>query len=177
LNVTSIASTGGVAAALLCLAASLLPAHAEPALKDPAPALTIETARGEFDLGTMQGKVVLVAFWAGWCAPCLAEMPVLAKFYRKYRERGFEAIALSIDGPSGRVKAQRLIAKLPFPAALLSDARRNGFGIPEAVPVSYVIDAHGLVQEKFIEVDDELLRETVLPLLKEAQPQKAGMSH
>ena len=138
-------------------------------MKELAPPLTIETARGqEFDLGAMRGKVVLVDFWATWCAPCLAEFPVIEKFYRKHQGEGFEVIALSTDKPQNRKKMQRLIARLPFPAALLRDAARNGFGTPEAVPISYVIDAEGVVRDKFIAIDEDLLNEVVLPLLHKA---------
>jgi thiol-disulfide isomerase/thioredoxin len=159
-----------LAGVLLPFAAALLPAIAEPAMKQPAPALTVETAGGdEFDLGAKRGKVVLVNFWATWCAPCLAEMPAIADFYMKHRGEGFEVIALSIDRPRDQAKMQNLIAKLPFQAALLRDARRNGFGTPDAVPLSYVIDAQGVVRDKFIEVDGELLDEAVLPLLKQAR--------
>ena len=93
------------AAALLPFVAWLLPAFAEPGLKEPAPPLAIETVgSGGFDLGAMRGKVVLVDFWATWCAPCLAELPVIAKFYEEHRAEGFEVIALSVDRP--RDKAQ-----------------------------------------------------------------------
>ena len=160
------------AAALLLLAAWPLPASAEPAMKQPAPPLTVETlGTGEFDLGAMRGKVVLVDFWATWCAPCLAEFPAVANFYRKHRAQGFEVIALSIDRPGNKTKMQRVSENLPFKAALLSEATRNGFGTPDAVPVSYVIDANGTVTDKFIAVDDELLNQVIVPLLKEAQPQ------
>ena len=71
---------------------------------------------------------------------------------------------------------QRVSEKLPFKAALLSEATRNGFGTPDAVPVSYVIDANGIVRDTFIAVDDELLNEVILPLLKEAQPQAGDAS-
>ncbi len=172
-----IARTREVAFALLFLAAWLPPARAEPALKQPAPPLRIETAaEGELDLATMRGKVVLVDFWATWCAPCLEELPVIAKFYQKHRAQGFEVIALSVDKPRDRAKMQRLSSKLPFQAALLSDAAQNGFGTPEAVPVSYVIDARGVVRDKFIAIDEELLNGVVLPLLNEAKPPNSGAS-
>jgi len=166
-----------LAAALLLLAAALPPALAEPALKEPAPPLTIETVAGhEFDLGAMRGKVVLVGFWATWCANCVAEFPALTKFYEKHSAQGFEIIALSIDKPRDRAKMQRLSAKLPFEAALLSDASRNGFGTPEAVPVSYVIDAHGVVRDTFIAIDQDLLDEVIVPLLKEARPRTVDVT-
>jgi cytochrome c biogenesis protein CcmG, thiol:disulfide interchange protein DsbE len=164
-----------IAAALLFVCAGLQPLMAEPSLNAPAPPLTIETAgNGEFDLGALRGKVVLVNFWATWCAPCIEELPAIEKFYRRHRAEGFDVIALSIDKPRDREKMRRLIAKLPFQAALLSDASRNGFGTPEAVPVSYVIDARGVVRDTFINLDDELLDEVVLPLLEQARASKMG---
>jgi cytochrome c biogenesis protein CcmG/thiol:disulfide interchange protein DsbE len=134
-----------------------------------APSLTITTADGRgFDLDAMRGKVVLVNFWATWCAPCLAEMPAIGTFYRKHRAEGFEVIALSTDRPRDREKMLKLLAKLPFPGALLSDAIRNGFGTPDGVPVSFIVDRRGIVRDKFIAIDDELLDEVVVPLLGEA---------
>ncbi len=169
---TGAAGLAQVAASLLLLATSLLPVHAEPGLKEPAPPLTVETTgSGEFDLGAMRGKVVLVKFWATWCAVCIAELPTVEKFYRKHRAEGFEVIALSIDRPRDREKMRRLSARLPFPVALLSDASRNGFGTPEAVPVSFIIDRRGLVQDKFINIDNELLDMVIQPLLDEASAQ------
>jgi cytochrome c biogenesis protein CcmG, thiol:disulfide interchange protein DsbE len=163
------------AATLILLSAWPVLAFAEPAMKEPAPPLRVETvASGGFDLGAMRGKVVLVDFWATWCAPCLAEFPIIAKFYQKHRAEGFEVIALSVDRPGNKAKMQRLSASLPFNTALLSEASRNGFGTPEAVPVSYLIDANGIVRDKFIAIDDELLNEVAVPLLKEAQPAAMG---
>jgi hypothetical protein len=53
---------------------------------------------------------------------------------------------------------------------MVSEASRNGFGTPEAVPVSYVVDDHGNVRDKFIAIDEDLLNEVVTPLLKERAP-------
>jgi peroxiredoxin len=144
------------------------PSLAEPRLHQPAPPLTVTAADGRvIDLEAMRGKVVLIDFWATWCAPCLSELPALGVFYRKHQAEGFEVIALSVDRPRNRENMLKLLAKLPFPGALLSDATRNGFGSPESVPAIYLIDARGNLRETLPAADEELLDRSVLPLLKE----------
>ena len=152
--------------AALLLTSALFPVLAEPRLQQRAPALTVTLSDGrDFDLAAMRGKVVLITFWATWCGPCLEEMPALEKYYLEHKADGFEVIALSVDRPGNRF---RVLAKLSFPGAMVSDASRNGFGTPEAVPVSYLVDAQGVVRDKFTAVDEGLLDEAITPLLKES---------
>lgn len=48
-------------------------------------------------LSSLQGKVVLIDFWASWCAPCRAANPYIQKLYSKYKDKGFEVIGVSLD--------------------------------------------------------------------------------
>ncbi|HEX4138730.1 MAG TPA: TlpA disulfide reductase family protein [Candidatus Methylacidiphilales bacterium] len=50
------------------------------------------------DLAQMRGKVVLVDFWATWCPPCRDEVPNVVAAYRKYHDKGFEILGVSLDG-------------------------------------------------------------------------------
>lgn len=50
-------------------------------------------------LQKLKGKVVVVNFWATWCAPCMEEMPDLARFYKNYRDKGVEFVGVSVDDP------------------------------------------------------------------------------
>lgn len=48
-------------------------------------------------LSSLQGKVVLIDFWASWCAPCRAVNPYIQKLYSKYKDKGFEVLGVSLD--------------------------------------------------------------------------------
>ena len=138
-------------AAALALAAALtvpMPAlAAPPAIGKPAPALIVRELDGHrFDLAKLRGKVVLVNFWATWCSPCRVEMPTLNAFYRRYRARGLELLGLSIDQAPDDGEVKKVMRQFSYPGALASAARVNGFGEPVAVPVTYVIDARGVLR-------------------------------
>jgi len=141
-------------------------AHAAPEIGAAAPSLVVTTLDGRtFDLTKLHGKVVLVNYWATWCAPCRKEMPTLDAFYRRHREQGLEIIGISIDFARDSEKMRRMAASQTYPMARSGDISDNGFGQPEGVPVTYVIDAEGTVRDKFIAVPNKLLNDVVLPLL------------
>jgi len=168
------------AAPLLLAAAALLlsglacafgtdAARAGLALNRPAPALVLTRLDGRiFDLSKMRGKVVLVNYWATWCAPCKKEMPILSEFYRRHHKEGFELIGISTDRASDYQKMRRMSQTLDYPTALFKDISNNGFGTPEGFPLTYVVDKDGVIRDEFIEVRDELLTSVVLPLLHHA---------
>jgi len=131
-----------------------------------AQALIVTTLDGKtVDLASLRGKVVLVNYWATWCAPCREEMPTLSAFYRAYHERGLEMIGISVDQPRDRARVLKASKALTYRAAMLNELAVNGFGEPEGVPLTWLIDANGIVRDKFIAVDGELLAKVVLPPL------------
>ncbi len=48
-------------------------------------------------ISSFSGKVVLIDFWASWCAPCRAANPYIQQLYKKYKAKGFEVFAVSLD--------------------------------------------------------------------------------
>lgn len=63
-----------------------------------APDFTLNTPDGKpFQLSSLKGKIVLVDFWAAWCAPCRQENPNVVKLYQQYHSKGFEILGVSLD--------------------------------------------------------------------------------
>jgi cytochrome c biogenesis protein CcmG, thiol:disulfide interchange protein DsbE len=156
-----------LAVCLLLASATFVPVRAAPAIDSAAPDLVLSELGGEtFDLGKLRGKVVLVNYWATWCAPCKKEMPVLNSFYRRYHEQGLEIIGISADRPQDFARMRRMSGALAYPTTTLDKISQDGFGPPSGFPLTYVIDRDGIVRDQFIDVREELLRDVVLPLLK-----------
>ena len=155
------------AACLLLASAVFASARAAPSINDVAPGLVLSELGGQtFDLSKLRGKVVLVNYWATWCAPCKKEMPVLNSFYRRYHEQGLEIIGISADHPEDLAKMRKMSSTLAYPTSTLDKISQDGFGAPEGFPLTYVIDREGVVRDKLIEVREQLLRDVVLPLLQ-----------
>ncbi|MGP0092730.1 MAG: TlpA family protein disulfide reductase [Xanthobacteraceae bacterium] len=140
--------------------------RAAPTMDEAAPSLVVTELDGQtFDLSKLRGKVVLVNYWATWCAPCRKEMPTLDAFYRRYHEQGLEMIGISIDRPRELEKVRKTMTSLAYPGAMLNEITVNGFGPPEGAPLTYVVDANGVVRDKFIAAPNKLLMDVVVPLL------------
>jgi cytochrome c biogenesis protein CcmG, thiol:disulfide interchange protein DsbE len=144
----------------------------------PAPALVIEELNGStFDLVAQRGKVTIVNFWATWCPPCRKEMPTLDAFYRRYHFKGLEMIGLSADRPRDRSDVIKVMQSFSYPAAMLDDAKSDGFGDPSELPLTYVLDAQGVIRAKFTPdekpLTEQSLAASVLSLLPQQAPTQA----
>jgi cytochrome c biogenesis protein CcmG, thiol:disulfide interchange protein DsbE len=141
-------------------------AAAEPVIGQPVPALVATTLGGEdFDLGKLRGDVVLVNYWATWCAPCRKDMPKLDAFYKRYQGRHLQLIGISVDRPGDLKKVRKIAAALAYPVVLQKDITTDGFGPPQGFPITWIVDPSGKVRDRMIDVRDELLDGIVLPLL------------
>lgn len=79
-----------------------------------------------------QGKVVLVAFWATWCAPCVTELPAIQEAYRLYHDRGFDVVAISCDNNRQDVEAFLKDHPLPWKSLFSDDPKQIGMNTPMA---------------------------------------------
>jgi thiol-disulfide isomerase/thioredoxin len=135
-----------------------------------APALIVRQLDGqELDLAALRGQVVVLNFWATWCPPCRAEMPMLDAFYRQHQSEGMLLVGLSADDQRDRKKVVKAMQGLTYPAALLKDATANGFGAPRALPITYVIGADGVIRARLLPqrraLTEQDLATAVRPLL------------
>lgn len=143
----------GVAMAIVLVCLLVLPVwgqHPAPEVDHVAPDFTLPDLDGNAtSLSNYKGKVVLLNFWATWCPPCRLEMPTMEKAYRKYRDNGFEVVAVSVDaGPKSAVKHFLQELGLSFQVLLDPDMETlrafRGFSLPTTV----VIDRQGLIRSR-----------------------------
>ncbi len=95
-----------------------------------------------------QGKVVLVNFWATWCAPCREEIPMLVSLHEKFSAKGLEIVGIAVDSAS-KVGEYASKYRIPYPV-LIADSggidvmRKLGNGAG-ALPYTVVLDRRGVI--------------------------------
>ncbi len=116
-----------------------------PGTPSAAPDFTLTTLGGQpTQLRDFRGKLVLLNFWATWCAPCLHEMPSMERLYQTFKQTAFVLLAVSMDR-QGEDVARPFVntVQLTFPV-LLDPASAVGrhYGV-RGLPTTYLIDPEG----------------------------------
>jgi peroxiredoxin len=126
---------------------------AHPAqLSTPAPDFTISDGRTSVHLADYRGKVVLLNFWATWCAPCIQETPSLIQLHHDRPDLAM--IAVSIDEDPDEYK--RFIDHRHFDLITVRDPNQTVAKLfrTEMWPETYIIDRKGVIRRKFIGNED-----------------------
>lgn len=121
--------------------------------KTAAPPVTFVSLQGEkITTADLRGKVVLVNFWATDCPTCIKEMPDIIKTYNKYREQGFETIAVAMKhDPPNYVLNYAEKNALPFKVALDPQGElARAFGEVKLTPTTFIIDRRGNIVNRIL---------------------------
>jgi peroxiredoxin len=118
-------------------------------LHKDAPEFVLKDLAGrKIDLKQYRGKVVLLNFWATWCASCRVELPKFDAWQKKYSGDGLQVLAVSMDDavPPVRKAVQRL--HLDFPVVMGDAQLGESYGGVLGLPVTFLIDRDGRIAGK-----------------------------
>ena len=89
-----------------------------------------------------------MTFWATWCGPCKAELPVLADLYARYKDQGLVVVGVNIDQDVRRARMYLQQNPLPFPVVLDTDGALMGRFDAQSIPAAFWIRTDGHIRQK-----------------------------
>ena len=102
------------------------------------------------DVQEMDGKVVLIDFWATWCGPCVQEMPNVKKVYDEYHSKGFEIVGISFDKQKAMLENFLKEHEIAWPQYFDGEGWGNKFGMQfniTAIPAMWLVDKKGILRD------------------------------
>lgn len=141
------------AIAVVAIAALGAAAYVSLNTRSSAPEVTFLSIKGDkITPQSLQGKVVMVNFWATSCTTCVAEMPKMVDTYNKYKAQGLEfvAVAMKYDPPNYVVNYAET-RQLPFKVAIdVTGDAAKAYGDVALTPTTFVIDKQGKIIKRYV---------------------------
>jgi peroxiredoxin len=110
----------------------------------PTPDINLVTPEGKkISLKDFRGKLVLLNFWASWCAPCRDEMPAMEKLYQEFKDKNFAVFAVAVKDSKQDAVNFAKEHKLSYPIVLDPDAKVGQEYGAWGLPVTYLIGPKG----------------------------------
>jgi cytochrome c biogenesis protein CcmG/thiol:disulfide interchange protein DsbE len=115
-----------------------------------APSFTVQDSEREISLSQFRGQIVILNFWASWCAPCIAETPSLVNMQSRLQTKGIIVVAISAD--KDEASYRRFIKNYGINFLTVRDPServQHMYGTIQ-LPETYIIDREGLLRRKFV---------------------------
>ena len=132
--------------ALLCAAVLALSSASAMAIpsKGKAPDFTLKSNHGtNIKLSEHRGQVIMINFWASWCAPCRKEMPLLEELYQRYKDGGFTLLGVNVEEDSSAAKDLLKEIQVSFPILFDNQNAVSQLYKVEAMPSTVIVDRDG----------------------------------
>ena len=117
-------------------------------------------------IASRKAKVILIDFWATWCAPCVAELPGIVSIYNKYHDKGFDVIGISLDQEKSAMTSFIKRKKMPWPqyfdGKIWDNKLAKQYGIFK-IPATFLVDSNGKILARDLTAED--LKEMLPKLL------------
>lgn len=142
-------------------------AAAEPEVGKPVPGFDSLLMDGSvLKAEQLAGRPLLVIFWATWCPICRKELPQIEKLHQRYKARGFEVLAVSIDAEREEVDEYLKDNKYGFLFTMRSERHTQIFGVTKTPPRLFLIDRQGVLRFRHLgELGMDKLEAQLKPLL------------
>lgn len=115
----------------------------------PAPDFTLTDLEGrQWTLSELQGKPVVLNFWATWCLHCRREMPAIGAVYERFVDQGFVVVAVDVLESHDRAAAFAEELGLTFPVLLDSNGKVADAYRVRFIPTSFFVDKEGFISDK-----------------------------
>ncbi|MGE3268876.1 MAG: TlpA family protein disulfide reductase [Chloroflexota bacterium] len=133
----------------------------------PAPALKLPLAGGgEMDLASFRGRPVVVNFWATWCEPCRAEMPVFERAHTQYADQGLVIVGVDMQEQDADIQAFMAQVGVTFPSMVDRTGEVTRQWRATGLPTTFLIDRQGIIRDVRVgPFTDEMLAERIARLL------------
>lgn len=119
-------------------------------------------------LSDYRGKVVLINFWATWCAPCRAETPELVGWQKQYQDKGLQIIGVTYP-PYKPATVSRFAknSKINYPVVFDDHKIAELYSVGEILPVTIIVDRQGMIADRILGIlEPEEFEQKVRPLLE-----------
>jgi cytochrome c biogenesis protein CcmG/thiol:disulfide interchange protein DsbE len=98
-----------------------------------------------FSLKNYKGHIVILNFWATWCPPCRAEVPMLVKFYNLYRKKGVVVVGINVNKNIGGVSAFAKLYGVSYPVVYANSDILSEYGGIKEIPQTFFISKNGKI--------------------------------